>query len=190
LTFPRLKHGIGVSGLPASGRSGWPSVLKLTFSGKPSVDRATIKAVTPMVLEVVPGRSLVLGAGQARVSCAGGGALPKLKFLSATDTCLGWFHVNHVVEWDLSIREPGRFEVVVETGCPRSEAGSEFRVIVDGRCWAGAVPPTEGYEDFRAQSLGSVALSRGNTVAMFLPFRQPGAAFGDFHRLILRPCRR
>jgi len=189
LAFSRLKHGIQVSGLPACGRNGQPSVLKLNFSGEPFIDRATIQAATPAVLDVVPGRTLVMGAGQARVS-GGGGAPPKLKFLSRTDTCFGWFRVNHCVEWDLNVTAPGKFKVIVETGCPRSNAGSEFKVIVDNRCFTCKVPPTEDFQDFQAQFLGTVFMKKGKTLAVFLPTRKLGHGFGDFHRVILKPVRK
>lgn len=190
LEFDRLVHGIHIRGLPASANSSLPAVLKLNFASEPVFDMATIKAVTSAVIPVGHGRQLFLPAGQARISAAGGGALPKLKFLSATDTCLGWFRISHVVTWDLNVLAPGRFEVFAETGCPLSEAGSQFKVIIDGKCFNGTVPPTADYEDFCAQPLGRLDLKKGRTIAVFLPVRQQGSSFGDFHRLILKPVRK
>ena len=76
--------------------------------------------------------------------------------------------------WTINVAAAGRYEVLVDTACPKEEAGKLFTVEVGGESVSGRVTATNGWEDYREEKVGELELKAGEarlTVRATPPFK-------------------
>jgi alpha-L-fucosidase len=139
--------GVTIVGLPASALDPDATVIALDIVGEP--------AVVPSLLAQAADGSITLDAIDAIVK---GSA----RYESREDRrCIGyWTNPSDIVHWDVLIRSPGRFRVVVELACEPGQEGSRYRVSAGDAIVEDTVPATKEWADFVTRDLGEIEMTR------------------------------
>jgi len=75
--------------------------------------------------------------------------------------CLtSWTDPADLVSWDVDIRRPGIFKVVLTGACNMREGGGEYRVVMGSEVVVGVVPSTEGWDRFNEFGPGPFAIRK------------------------------
>ena len=98
-----------------------------------------------------------------------------------------WTNVQDWVDWDLSIKTPGTFEVQITYACQDPDAGSEFTVEVGGKKLTGKVEATGGWTKFVTKTLGRIQIAAGRQTLAVRPTAMPKGAVMDLKAVELKP---
>jgi arylsulfatase A-like enzyme len=101
-----------------------------------------------------------------------------------------WVRADDWASWDFQVNEPGTFEVEALVGCGQGSGGAAVEFRFPDATLALDVPVTGGFQNFRVQKLGRVALDEpGRTRLEVRATRKPGPAVMDLREVKLIPVR-
>jgi len=99
-----------------------------------------------------------------------------------------WTDVNDLVQWQLRVDKPGRYEVEVNYSCEPGSEGSEYVVVIGDRAVVGKVAATKSWKDYQVANLGTVELTNtGKVGVMVRALRKPALAVMNLRSVALKP---
>ena len=101
-----------------------------------------------------------------------------------------WYEPSDYPEWTIEVDAPGRYAVTVEIACLPAEAGSAFRLVLDGEA-SGApvtVPSTGSWTDFESIRAGVAGLPLGRHTLRVQSLKEQGPLM-NLRRVRLQPAR-
>jgi arylsulfatase A-like enzyme len=100
-----------------------------------------------------------------------------------------WTRAEDWVSWDFTLTKPGKFTVEILQGCGKGQGGSEVEFSVGGQKLAATVEDTGHFQNFKARTIGTVALDRpGRYTLEVRPRSKPGVAVMDLRSVTLKPA--
>jgi len=101
----------------------------------------------------------------------------------------GWWTDQDRAEWDLDVKEAGKYDVWLEWSVADDSAGNPYVFeVADGRL-SGKVETTGGWNVYRTAKLGQLELKAGRQSAVFKPGGQFDRALLDLRQIRLVPAR-
>ncbi len=77
---------------------------------------------------------------------------------------LGWWTgADDWAAWRFAVPAAGKYEVWIDSACPKEEAGKLFTIEVGGESVSGRVGATAGWEEYRQAKVGELTLEPGDT---------------------------
>lgn len=154
--------------LTAEGWQAWRTTMNQAVAGKKPI-------VTPPVGEVR------LQARDARVHGT------RLRYEPEPyKNVLGyWTEVGDWADWDLTLNEPGSYEVEVQQGCG-SGGGSEVEIRIGGKTALFVVQDTGHFQKMILKTLDIGELPAGKHTLEIRPKSKQGAAIMDIRRVVVR----
>ena len=142
----------------------------LTFlrSALPAAKPKAFPGNTPTPVKTADNGSLTLPATAAEIYGS------SLAFEPAYRNLGWWISADDRGVWTINVAAAGKYEVLVDTACPKEEAGKLFTVEVGGETVSGRVTATNGWEDYREEKVGELTLAAGEsrlTVRPTPPFK-------------------
>ncbi|HSW45253.1 MAG TPA: sulfatase-like hydrolase/transferase [Phycisphaerae bacterium] len=102
------------------------------------------------------------------------------------DSVTDWSEPGDTVRWKIDVVRPGRYEVMLDYGCPPDQAGSRFRIVVGSAGVEGTIQPTPGWDVFKSFTVGTFELPKGPAVLEMKPVTIAKAELVRLHKLWLR----
>ncbi len=114
---------------------------------------------------------------------------PEIKYMPEWKA-FGWFTEADRVEWDVEVKEKGKFDVYLDWSVSDSEAGKPFVFEAGGQKLVGKVGKTGSWFTYRNEKIGRVRLSAGSQKMVFRPGPEsPKGALLDLRSLKLVPLK-
>ena len=99
-----------------------------------------------------------------------------------------WTDVNDVVQWEVALDKPGRYQVELEYSAAPNSAGSEYAVEILDQSIKSKIEATESFLDFKTITLGTIEIKEpGAGKVTVRPATKPGVAVMDLRKIVLRP---
>ncbi|HZO91785.1 MAG TPA: alpha-L-fucosidase [Chthonomonadaceae bacterium] len=157
------------------------TVIKLELAGPPEVEE--------IASSIAPNRdgSFTLSAADATIR----GTAAQLETKDNIPNIGFWTDSNDTVEWTLAVPKAGDYTVEINYACTPENAGSTYRVQVEGAQAGveGTVLSTGDWAAFRSESLpGTVRLSVGGQIVRVKPLSMPHGAVMNLRSLTLKPA--
>lgn len=103
------------------------------------------------------------------------------------DYVANWTDADEFVRWGIDVTRAGRYEVLVEYGCPPGEEGSRFRVQVGDSACDATVRVTGGQDIYCAPTvIGTLDLDSGPATLECKPLSIAGEQLVWLHKIWLR----
>ena len=101
-----------------------------------------------------------------------------------------WYEPSDYPEWTIEVDAPGRYAVTVEIACLPAEAGSAFRLVLDGEATGDpvTVPSTGSWTDFETIQAGVAGLPLGRHTLRVQSQKEQGPLM-NLRRVRLQPAR-
>jgi len=187
------REGLELLGLPAGPVEASVNVIRLRFGSAPRLRVQRPARATRKTVALRAGALNRLRAADAQLHGYGvkGHRLHlRTPEAGATAPCIsGWGALEQFATWSVHSPAKRRYRVSVRLACPDPYAGSRYAVESAGGRVEGEVKATRSFDDFRLQSLGTLALPRGASKvtlkALHLPY---GYIFADVQAVELRPA--
>jgi hypothetical protein len=114
---------------------------------------------------------------------------PEIKYMPEWKA-FGWFTEADRVEWDVEVKEKGKFDVYLDWSVSDSEAGKPFVLEAGGQKLNGKIGKTGSWFTYRTEKIGRVRLSTGSQKVVFRPGSEsPKGALLDLRSLKLVPLK-
>ena len=98
-----------------------------------------------------------------------------------------WTKKEDWVSWDLEVKKPGKFHVVILQGCGKGSGGAEVEFTVAEQTLKHTVEDTGGFQKFVERDIGSVELTAAVHTLSVKPLTKPGVAVMDLRQVVLKP---
>lgn len=99
--------------------------------------------------------------GTLRLTAQNGKAIgPDIKYMPEWGA-FGWFTAKDRVEWEVDVKESGKYTVQLEWSVSDKEAGKEFLLEANDQKLTGIVRPSGSWEIFKIADIGSIYLEAG-----------------------------
>jgi hypothetical protein len=85
------------------------------------------------------------------------------------DSIEDWSEPSDALRWKIEVVRAGRYEVVLEYGCPPGEAGSRYEIRAGRSRLEAVVQPTAGRLVFQPFVAGTLTLERGPAMLEIQP---------------------
>ncbi|WP_435011151.1 sulfatase-like hydrolase/transferase [Tundrisphaera lichenicola] len=129
--------------------------------------------------------SITLPASTAEVH----GVMLRFEPLPHKNTLGYWVRPDDWASWEFEVERPGSFEVEALVGCGNGSGGSVVEFRIDDQPLSLTVPVTGGFQEFREQELGRVAIGQPGRHRLEVRARsKPGPAVMDLRRVKLAPA--
>lgn len=93
---------------------------------------------------------------------------------------LGWWSsANDIVVWTINVPQSGKYDVRWTYACDASAAGNRVTIEAAGKSLSRRVEKTDGWDDYRAQSLGELDLPPGEVRITMKALSRPLPALAD-----------
>ncbi len=102
------------------------------------------------------------------------------------DTLDGWKTPGESVSWRLDVIRDGKYEVTLNYGCLRENAGGRFRISAGDASLEGTVQPTPGRNLFLKRKAGTLDLRQGPATLKFEVVSAPHGEMMALNRIWLR----
>lgn len=123
---------------------------------------------------------------RAEVAAASG---PDIKYMPEWKAW-GWFTALDRVEWDVDVKDKGKFDVYLDWSVSDDSAGKAFLFEAGGQRITGKVGKTGSWFTYRYEKIGRIRLPAGNHKAVFTGTAQSGkGALLDFRTIKLVPVK-
>jgi alpha-L-fucosidase len=99
-----------------------------------------------------------------------------------------WSDIKDWVDWNLSVKKAGEFDVEVTYACNNADAGSEFTVEVAGKKLTGKVEGTGGWTKLVTKNLGRIEIAAGRHTLAVRATTMPKGAVMDLRSVVLKPA--
>jgi arylsulfatase A len=100
-----------------------------------------------------------------------------------------WVRAEDWASWEFTITRPGLFTIEILQGCGKGQGGSEVEVSVGGRSLRFTVEDTGHFQNFKARTIGTVALDKpGRYTLTVKPKKKAAAAVLDLRAVTLKPA--
>jgi len=100
-----------------------------------------------------------------------------------------WSKTDTSVSWDVTILQPGAYEVEVTYALDAKGGGGEFAVQIAGQTLKCEAVPTASWGDFKPVTLGKVTIAkRGRTTITVKPLSVRGGGVMNLQAVALRPA--
>lgn len=93
---------------------------------------------------------------------------PKIQYMPEWKA-FGWFTEADRVEWDVQVKEKGKYDVYIEWSVSDSEAGKPFVLESGKQKVTGMVGPTGSWFTYKTVKAGRIQLPAGNQKVVFRP---------------------
>ncbi len=114
---------------------------------------------------------------------------PEIKYMPEWKA-FGWFTEADRVEWDVEVKEKGKFDVYLDWSVSDNEAGKPFVLEAGGQKINGKIGKTGSWFTYRTEKIGRVRLSTGSQKVVFRPGSEsPKGALLDLRSLKLVPLK-
>ena len=108
-------------------------------------------------------------------------------FAQATPIGL-WRNVKETLSWTINVPTPGRFHVILRAGCPATDDGSEFAVVIGKATLKATVKESANWDSYRESDLGIITITQaGEQQLVIQPLKKVRSALMNFNRLVLKP---
>jgi alpha-L-fucosidase len=88
-----------------------------------------------------------------------------------------WTNAKDWVSWDIEVKQPGNFDVVITYAADKGSGDSEYSVAVGKQSVAGKVEVTGSWATFISQRIGTIEVARAGRYSLTVkPTKQVGAA--------------
>jgi alpha-L-fucosidase len=98
-----------------------------------------------------------------------------------------WTNAPDWVDWPLSIKSPGTFEVQITYACPDGDAGSEFTIEVGDQKVTAKVEATGAWTKYVTKTLGRIPIAAGHHRLAIRATAMPHGAVMDLKSIVLKP---
>ena len=115
------------------------------------------------------------------------GATARHDSAQGTENIGYWTNVQDWVDWNISIKTRGAFEVQITYACSDADAGSEFTVEVANQKLTGKVEATGGWTKFVTKNLGQIQIAAGRQTLAIHATAMPKGAVMDLKTIVLKP---
>jgi hypothetical protein len=100
-----------------------------------------------------------------------------------------WTNAKDWVSWDIEVKQPGTFDVVITYAADKGSGDSEYSIAVGNRSIASKVEETGSWTTFVSQRIGAIEVARAGRYSLTLrPTRQVGGGIMNLQSLILKPA--
>jgi hypothetical protein len=114
------------------------------------------------------------------------GADASYKFSSYDwDSVEGWNKSGDAADWKLNVMRPGKYEVTIQYGCAKADAGGTFLVSAGDAKLHGKVESTPTADVYIKRTLGVIELAQGPTKIRVEAQSIPGKQLMALNRLWL-----
>ncbi len=164
--------------VPAASPTPYAGVVVLEIQGAPAVLTTTLHQAADGRLVLKATDAEIVGS-QLHVETKGNGP-PNLGY---------WTEAKDYVRWPVTIRKPGRFEVVATYACEPGSEGSTCVLHVGDQDLVATVPATQSWNDFVTAKVGEVTLEKAGPLSIVLKATEkPGSAVVNLRTIVLRPA--
>ncbi len=124
----------------------------------------------------------------------GKGVGPKIAYMPE-ESSFGWFTAADLVEWEVQVEQPGKYEVYLEWSVADAESGKPYMLKAGNQELHGKVEKTGSWQTFKTKKIGTIKLDAGIQKLIFKPtlkFETVGdkGALLDFRKLTLVPVKK
>jgi neutral ceramidase len=131
---------------------------------------------------VMPGTDNMLRLEAATARAIG----PEIKYMPEWKA-FGWFTEADKVEWDVNVKEKGKYDVYLEWSVSDAEAGKPFVLEAAKKKLNGKIGKTGSWFTYRNEKIGSIQLQSGNQKIVFKPVSDsPKGALLDLRSISLK----
>lgn len=102
------------------------------------------------------------------------------------DKITGWESSNAFLRWDIDVKRQGRYEVILQYGCPAADAGSRIQISGGEDSIELVVEPTPSIDVWRTSSVGFLSLQRGRSTLEIRPLSVAKKQVMALHEVRLR----
>lgn len=182
-----LNGKLAISGLPPLPSRHGPSVIALHFDAPPDLRRAEPPKREVPTIPLLAGGTNRLRARDALLTGRGvKGHRLRLRGTSGDDCISGWRALEQAAVWKVKSGRENRYRVSIEYSCPEPYAGSTYTLNCRGNQLQGEIRPTESFDHFGTDELGSLTVPRGSSDIVLRPEHMPYAyIFADVRALEL-----
>ncbi|MDB5347970.1 MAG: putative rane-bound dehydrogenase [Schlesneria sp.] len=101
---------------------------------------------------------------------------------------LGWWSsADDIVVWTIIVPQAGKYQVQWQYACDQSAAGNRVSIEAAGKSLSKKVEKTDGWDDYRTDSLGELELPAGEVRITIKPMSRPLPALADVKSIELTP---
>ena len=93
---------------------------------------------------------------------------PEIKYMPEWKA-FGWFTEADKVEWDVDVKERGKYDVYLEWSVSDAEAGKPFVLEADKKKLNGKIGKTGSWFTYRNEKIGTIQLQNGKQKIVFRP---------------------
>ncbi len=103
---------------------------------------------------------------------------------------LGWWSsADDIVVWTINVPHAGKYQVQWQYACDQSAAGNHVTIEAAGKSLSKKVEKTDGWDDYRTDSLGELELPAGEVRITIKPTSRPLPALADVKSIELIPSK-
>jgi hypothetical protein len=103
---------------------------------------------------------------------------------------LGWWSsADDIVVWTINVPHAGKYQVQWQYACDQSAAGNRVTIEAAGKSLSKKVEKTDGWNDYRTDSLGELELPAGEVRITIKPTSRPLPALADVKSIELIPSK-
>jgi len=107
----------------------------------------------------------------------------------ADKKCLGfWTSKGNSVQWNLDVRKPGTYSVVLTTACPERSAGTPCVLVCRETKLQFEVKATGDWTVFKDETVGKVDLAAGTCTLKITPTKKPPEGVMNLRKIRLVPA--
>jgi len=111
----------------------------------------------------------------------------RLAYRPTLDVLAPWVVAEDIAEWRVEVAQSGTFEVTVNLAADDKSAGDFYVIETEGSRTRGEVPDTGGYDRFKEQPSGTIALRTGVNRILLRPDGPLKRELADIRGLRLVP---
>ncbi len=102
------------------------------------------------------------------------------------DRITGWTSSGDFLRWDIDVGRRGRYEVILQYGCPSTDAGSRIQIRGGEDHFEVALEPTAAVDAWETRTVGFLNLEKGLSTLEIRPLSVAGKQVMDLHEVRLR----
>lgn len=102
------------------------------------------------------------------------------------DKITGWESSEAFLRWDIQVKRQGKYEVILQYGCPTADAGSRIQIKGGEDRFEFVLEPTPTVDVWATRSVGSLHLQRGMSALEIRPLSVAKQLVMDLHEVRLK----